>query len=467
MKTLLLSMFMIAGIAHGQTVNKISSAPLTSQAGLYLDAGTPLYNPVKGFQLYKKAAEAGNPQAMNAIAILYSKGIGTEVSQQEAFLWFKKATEKGYVNAWYNLGSMYRKGLGTPLDFTKAYQSFSKGAAASAPASLYARGYMLYKGLGCTQSYEEAVKMFRLAIKRRSISSMYLLGLCYANGYGLKADTAKAKYWLKRSALAGYQYSKDELKVEGPENKNISPVQKGTKNAKNTVSFSYKTVAHNVKANNLNGVYKGYILKYDWSGKFIIDKVPLKLVLSNNNQQVDGLWTEQGKSAIPLTASVTDSAIVFSNTSFASTDHYSPDKKVQFEFKSANLQLINDADSIYITGNISLWATDRNEPEKPMSISLHKDAKLGVDEVKSRDEFNLLVYPNPFDNTLQFSFYLQKKNDVMISLIDLSGRVIYQEQKPFNQGANTHAISSDSPPGAYILKLSSGGRTRQVIVLKH
>ena len=69
-------------------------------------------------------ARQGNPQAENALGLLYAQGDDRQSIQQnetEAADWFTKAAEHGNVAAQYKLGLLYWGGHGVPKDSNKAY----------------------------------------------------------------------------------------------------------------------------------------------------------------------------------------------------------------------------------------------------------------------------------------------------------------------------------------------------------
>lgn len=68
----------------------------------------------KAFDWYKKAANAGNPEAQTELGLMYAKGYDvTPVDYKEALHWTRIAAEQGYVGAQYNLGVAYDNGLGS------------------------------------------------------------------------------------------------------------------------------------------------------------------------------------------------------------------------------------------------------------------------------------------------------------------------------------------------------------------
>jgi len=76
----------------------------------------------------KKAAEQGQKEAQNNLALMYVKGEGIPEDKQEAFKWFKKAAEQGLAVAQYNLALMYEKGDGVESNEREAFRWYMKAA---------------------------------------------------------------------------------------------------------------------------------------------------------------------------------------------------------------------------------------------------------------------------------------------------------------------------------------------------
>ncbi|WP_026715273.1 tetratricopeptide repeat protein, partial [Flavobacterium daejeonense] len=261
------------------------SVSTMDMARMQLNPNHFYYNPEKGFESCKKAAEEeANPKAMNMLAILYSDGVGTEVNQEQALNWFKKAAESGYVKAWYNVGIMYKDGIGTPQDFEKAFEYYSKGTELKAISSMGGKGYLLFKGLGCQQNYEEAFELFKVASQYGNLNSMYMLGICYRNGYGTTKDVATAREWMTKAANYGYKPAQNEMMEAEPEFTDYKETQKTDSKSKEihekAIKETFQSVSHRLKSTEkLDGTYTGYLVTYDWSGQHIIAKEALTVEL--------------------------------------------------------------------------------------------------------------------------------------------------------------------------------------------
>lgn len=448
-----------------------------------LDINHPSYNPVQAFAEFTALAGRGNAIAMNALGMLYMQGLGVAQDDQQAISWFEKAALAGYPKAWYNWGTMYKNGDGTAQDFAKALEIFKRGAEKGSSNSMYAAGFMLYKGLGCQQDYTTAVKLFKQGAVKKSLGAMYMMGLCYRNGYGTAVNTDSARYWLSKSYTGGYQQAKTELLSTDAENLETAiPVASiGNKSRKQSsvqsaasigkAKQTFVRVRQQIPQENISGTYKGYIIRYDWSGQHIISKSELKLNLNHTKGMLSGKWTEADTLDIPIQAMFTDSSLVFNATQYQRTDHYSPNNPLLYQFKDAHLQLIKSANSVFIAGDLTLWSISKREPEPPVYISLVRQQQNTTLEAlptntHTLQEANLVVYPNPFESTITVNFFSHETVSANIQLADMNGKVLYHKKLQLQQGQQSHVINTSVVPGAYILKLSWPGFEKTTVVIK-
>lgn len=78
-------------------------------------------NPAAAYRLYYRAAEKGEPRAMNDVGAQLLSGSGVDANPVEGAKWLQRAAERGQPNAMHTLGSLYAKGVGVPKDFSRAY----------------------------------------------------------------------------------------------------------------------------------------------------------------------------------------------------------------------------------------------------------------------------------------------------------------------------------------------------------
>lgn len=450
------------------------------EAKQYLTGTGKVKDETKAFGLFMQCAQQGSANAMNALGILYKEGIGTKPNRKTAIEWFTKSGNAGYAQGWYNLGLVYKDAEGSNQNFTEAYNSFTKAAALADEQSIYALGYMHYKGLGCTQDYEKAATLFKSGAALNKPNSMYFLGLCFRNGYGVATNADSAKYWLTKAAEKGYKMALNELRSNTAENSNskakalaqqIKEAQ--TPNANNL--NKYTKVEHNINASAIEGTYKGYIIKYDWSGQNAINSSNLTLELIYKNDSLTGSWVEDNAAPVSFKAVLTPNAMVFKNTQYTRTDHYSPNKPIAYNFKDAKLQWNKQGDTVYLAGNIQMFSPDRKEPQKPQYIVLtrSKNSSNNTANIQLIDD-NLLVqnnlkaYPNPFTNYITIDFELKEKCEVETQILTLTGKMVYSNKAGIlGIGNYTLPIKPQQlAAGSYIVKLLYGKQVKMAKVVK-
>lgn len=77
------------------------------------------------------------------------------------------------------------------------------------------------------------------------------------------------------------------------------------------------------------------------------------------------------------------------------------------------------------------------------------------------------VYPNPFNQELQLSFNLQKKDQAFVSIKDLYGREILNTMLDGTKGTNFHAIAPPTlPSGVYLIHILADGQQRSQKLIK-
>ena len=84
------------------------------------------------FAWYRRAADAGMPEAEFNVAVMLDSGRGVRPNLAEAAIWYARAATHGNHRAAYNLGLLYEDGQGVPknLDLARAYFALSDLAAA-------------------------------------------------------------------------------------------------------------------------------------------------------------------------------------------------------------------------------------------------------------------------------------------------------------------------------------------------
>ena len=86
-------------------------------------------DPPRAVIWYRRAAEAGIPEAQFNLAHCLASGRGTPRDDVEAFAWMQRAAEQGLTDAEYLTGVMLAEGIGTARDPTRARDWLERAAA--------------------------------------------------------------------------------------------------------------------------------------------------------------------------------------------------------------------------------------------------------------------------------------------------------------------------------------------------
>lgn len=382
----------------------------------------------------------------------------------------------------YHEGLRFKNGIDTPVDYNKAFHYFKMAADLGDAQSRYAEGYCYYKGLGVAQNYLTAAVLFAEGAREGRDNSMYFYGLCFENGYGLTRNADSAMFWLGKAAVLGYRQAIEELKSPKGENANDSALALLDKISRSGLGENeplneFTLVQPHIPSKALiRGTYNGYVLRYDWSGKFLISSKAIRLTLrerKENSAETDGIagtWEEQGDVAIPLQALLSEDSVIFQQTHYKIHDHYSWQKPITYNFTSASLNLRQIGDSVYLSGNIEMFSPERDEPSKPIYLALvRSDAIAGTlrDSILSTKDKDLSnstgiaeikgakLYPNPFSTSFITEFILTEEARVAIQLLNMNGVIVYKKPKEqLHKGKYSINISPGKiAPGMYILRL--------------
>jgi TPR repeat protein len=160
---------------------------------------------------YRKGAEAGNPSAMNRLAYAYEKGAGIEADAKTAMIWWRKAAEAGDTPAMNRLGLAYANGYNVAKDPAQALVWFRKAAAAGETHAMNNIGLAYTNGAGVDKDVTEAAHWFRKAALAGNAAGMNHLGYVYEYGLGVPKNPAEAARWYQKGADGGNLYAMNNL----------------------------------------------------------------------------------------------------------------------------------------------------------------------------------------------------------------------------------------------------------------
>lgn len=188
----------------------------------------------KSFEEIEEAANAGDVDAMEHLALIYLDGDDEiEENPEKAYYWFLKCAESGNEEAMFNVGLFMAKGFGTKRDFAKAAEWMQKAAdEGNEIAMVCAEKYRkladafekakngdaqaqadLAEGLmelgdaldqaGGGKDYEESIMWAEKAVAQGCPDGYWILALAYHHGRGVDEDIDKAIEIYQKGAAAG------------------------------------------------------------------------------------------------------------------------------------------------------------------------------------------------------------------------------------------------------------------------
>ena len=414
-----------------------------------------------------------NVMAMAMLGDIYSKQAKSRADVDSAVYCYSRAMDGNSSAAYYGMGMLYYHGLfSVAQDFSKAAACFYKGMALGNPNCKNMVAFCLYKGLNQKQDYDSAFLLYhQVSLQVRHRNAMYFLGLLYRNGYGTQRNIDSATYWLTQSAHLGYLPAKGELASISPENP-IEPIAPPAEKTAFESNAAYRRIKHNMSAKSLPGTYSGYAIRYDWSGKHVLGVFPLRVVFNNNEGDIKGMWIEEQHDTANIDAIFTDSSLNFNDTRYTKWDHYATahNKKEAMQFVNARLNLLQQPDSLYITGNVQLYDLERGVPGRPMYVHLSRASTIAdKNEGAVASLMVIKASPNPFQDRIRVQFSLQNTKRVTLSLTDIQGKLLATDDAGLlAPGTYQHdmPISDKIAAGSYLLIVNTGDLVKQVILIK-
>ena len=145
---------------------------LTSDAFDYFlgsDDGIIQENDVVAMVFFEKAAEYGNPSAINMLATFYTFGFGVAQDSAKALELFSSLAEQGNAEALYSLEDYayaYYAGTkeGIDINFATCFQYYEKLADLGNERAMYNIGLLYEYGIGVAQNHEKALEWIKNAI---------------------------------------------------------------------------------------------------------------------------------------------------------------------------------------------------------------------------------------------------------------------------------------------------------------
>ena len=197
-----------------QRAADLGNADAMNKLGVYHYKGNGvLQDKKKSIELYQKAADMGNTDAMFNLAVCYERGEGVSQDKKKAIELYQRASDMGNTDAMVNLGACYDKGNGVSQDKKKAFQLFQDAADMGNTDAMVNLGLHYNKGEGVSQDQKKAIELYRKASDMGNTDAMVNLSLCFFKGNGVSQDKKKAIELFQKASDMGNTGAKAILAV--------------------------------------------------------------------------------------------------------------------------------------------------------------------------------------------------------------------------------------------------------------
>ncbi|WP_203070576.1 Sel1-like repeat-containing protein kinase family protein [Falsiroseomonas ponticola] len=160
----------------------------------------------------RRAAEAGDAQAMMRLAVAHADGLaGLPADPVRGTAWFRRAAEAGHPPAMAALAERLEFGLGTVPDAAEARRWHRRAAEAGDPDAMVAFGAMLADGRGGPADERAAADWFARAAALDHVPGLTLLAEARRQGRGVAVNTEAARDLYARAAAFGDGLAHHEL----------------------------------------------------------------------------------------------------------------------------------------------------------------------------------------------------------------------------------------------------------------
>jgi TPR repeat protein len=173
---------------------------------MYLQGNGVEEDTEKAIHYFTQSAENGMVQGAYQLGCIYQ---GTD--EEKSFEWYRKAAEAGLPEALNNVGSCYFFGRGTDIDYERAFQSYKASAEKGNVEGAMNTGICYASGKGVALCFEEAFRWWTFAAEQGHVKAMVNLVTCYNMGYGTEKNLTMAIKWCDKAAELGDPVAEEML----------------------------------------------------------------------------------------------------------------------------------------------------------------------------------------------------------------------------------------------------------------
>lgn len=166
---------------------------------------------------WRRSAAQGYAHSVNRLGICALHGIcGEKKDPVRAAEYFKLAADAGLPDAMFNLCMLYDSGVGVEKDAENAYNYMKMAADKKFPAACVLFGMKLaFESASSQEDREKGAEYILTAAEAGNHDGEMLCAVCCEKGIGVEKDLSEAAGWYRRAAKAGNVQANDALKRLG------------------------------------------------------------------------------------------------------------------------------------------------------------------------------------------------------------------------------------------------------------
>ncbi len=185
---------------------------MTMLGELYANAMGVKRDYAKAAEWYKKASDAGDREAMFALAMMRLSGRGgTTTNREEAVKLLASSAKLGNPKAAYNLALLYLEGQTLPQDVRRAAELLRVAADAGNPEAQYALATFYKEGTGVEKDPEKAVRLLQAASLAGNVDAEVEYAIAMFNGTGTPKNQPAAVALLRKAAKQNSPIAQNRL----------------------------------------------------------------------------------------------------------------------------------------------------------------------------------------------------------------------------------------------------------------
>lgn len=154
------------------------------------------------FKLVLKRAKDGKAWAQYKVGSMYMTGEGVQKNEVEGARWLKKAAEAGNTDAMNEYAGCSRMGSGVPMSIIDAKYWYETSSEAGNIVAQHNLGKLLLSGGPANQV--EAARLFRIIAEQGHTLGQCSLGGCFWSGDGVEKNIERARHWYGKAASQGH-----------------------------------------------------------------------------------------------------------------------------------------------------------------------------------------------------------------------------------------------------------------------